>query len=597
MSGLFAVVSKEGRASEDSFRAGLNALAGRPNEKIATWICPRGRAALGISQFLYEDSASALNSSNGTVVAIDGEILNTKEIRTRFSIQSTSSAAMVADLYNKFDIQFINFLDGEFSLALWDSRKCLLLVVRDRFGRKNLSYARHLDNVYVATKCEALFEAGLPAVWDHESIQQDLFFFHERTRTLFKGVTRIPSAHYLSVEKGVANVTQYWDDDYIAAENQGSNIADSELIEQYREAFVQAIRTRVQGREHLAFTLSGGLDSSSIIGVAAAELHLENPIAIVHSLNTIESDNDDLEFQWSQKMATFVNARLEVVRSNRKNLIEFFPRLVVDSETIHDDVSWTVLVGISNAARNLGLTRLTTGDYQDALMPGPVLAPDDISNTPMLLEVKREFQFSPIDHVAVYRKYRLGLALQPVFQDLLNEMRGYNPITAHLNGLRLRSEFKSWDQDQRSAYVARRVMDSFFQGTTGVFSAAAIDWIAPFVDSRLYEIIRRSPSSMIVGKQMLREAARPFLAPGMYNRRRSGAGLSLVKRENDPFYGYLLERISQTDVPFINKTNLKTLIDKYHAVDLPPELEAGYLSALAIILSFIVLQDKFKPGN
>ena len=94
---------------------------------------------------------------------------------------------------------------------LWDENHRTLFAARDRFGIKPLFYAIHRETLYLASEVKALFEAGVPARWDAESVAQATEFGSHQVRTLFDGVFQVPPGHYLIATDRHIELRQYWD--------------------------------------------------------------------------------------------------------------------------------------------------------------------------------------------------------------------------------------------------------------------------------------------------------------------------------------------------------------------------------------------------
>src|SRR5207253_3668623 len=130
---------------------------------------------------------------------------------------------------------------GEFALVLWDERAKTLFAARDRFGIKPLFYALHAGKLYVASEIKALFAAGVPARWDHESFYDaNSLIVPRQDRTLFDGVRQVPPGHYLLARGGRIDVVCYWDFDYPLTEAIVPQ-SDGECAEAFHAALDEAL--------------------------------------------------------------------------------------------------------------------------------------------------------------------------------------------------------------------------------------------------------------------------------------------------------------------------------------------------------------------
>src|SRR5262249_32643765 len=150
-----------------------------------------------------------------------------------------------------------------------DERNGLLFAARDRFGIKPLYYAQFGDTLHIASEAKALFAAGVPARWDHESVYQDLHMIADGDRTLFQGVYQVPPGHYLLATHQRFQVVPYWDLQYPTSEHPAAARSEVEHVEQLRHELRESIRLRLRADVPVGVYLSGGLDSCSVLGFAA----------------------------------------------------------------------------------------------------------------------------------------------------------------------------------------------------------------------------------------------------------------------------------------------------------------------------------------
>jgi asparagine synthase (glutamine-hydrolysing) len=117
---------------------------------------------------------------------------------------------------------------------MWDERNGHLVAARDRFGIKPLYYAWHRGRLYLASEAKALFAAGVPAEWDHESFHQKLFLNVENDRSMFKGVRQVPPGHLLLATRWSSKWVPYWDQDYPRAGSLPPARSEAEVVKEMR---------------------------------------------------------------------------------------------------------------------------------------------------------------------------------------------------------------------------------------------------------------------------------------------------------------------------------------------------------------------------
>ena len=133
------------------------------------------------------------------------------------------------------------------------------MAVRDRFGIKPLYYAQVGDTLYFASEAKALFAAGVPARWDHESFFQISHVYFDQDRSLFEGVRQVPPGCYLLATQHHTQIVRYWDFDYPRIDHPQPARSDAEHIERMRSALDEAVRIRLRADVPVGCYLSGGL--------------------------------------------------------------------------------------------------------------------------------------------------------------------------------------------------------------------------------------------------------------------------------------------------------------------------------------------------
>lgn len=178
----------------------------------------------------------------------------------------------IADAWRRWGEACVDHLDGDFAFAVWDGGARKLFVARDRFGTRPLVYA-HLPGRLLAVAeglPELLALPELPRRVDEERVADFLAgLADDRASTFYRDVRRLPPAHTLVWEGATPRIRRYWTLEPTLA---GAERTDAAWEADYRDRFTTAVRERLRGDGPFAASLSGGLDSSSIVSVASREL-------------------------------------------------------------------------------------------------------------------------------------------------------------------------------------------------------------------------------------------------------------------------------------------------------------------------------------
>ena len=206
----------------------------------------------------------------------NGEIFNHGPLRERLAgnghrFQSRCDTEILPHLYEEYGTEFPKQMRGMFAVAVWDERRRRAMLVRDRLGVKPLYFARRGDLLLFASELKSLLVSGLIDVrLDHEAIEAYLSFgFVPGPRTPLLGVSKLMPGESLIVEKEHVRTERYWQ--YPKPTLDGDRTPD-EYREGLLEKLEESVRLRLMSDVPLGAMLSGGLDSSLIVGLMARNM-------------------------------------------------------------------------------------------------------------------------------------------------------------------------------------------------------------------------------------------------------------------------------------------------------------------------------------
>src|SRR5262249_13900524 len=223
MCGIVAMFSRTSLVSPVVLQRATRRLYHRGPDGQRHWISSDGLVALGHARLSIIDLATGdqpIVSEDGRKhIVVNGEFYDYEAIqrtleRSGHHLRTRSDSEIALHLYEDLGVQCLHELRGEFAFVLWDENHRTLFAARDRFGIKPLFYAIHGEMLYLASEVKALFEAGVPARWDPESVAQATEFGSHQVRTLFDGVFQVPPGHYLIATDRHIELRQYWDFNY-----------------------------------------------------------------------------------------------------------------------------------------------------------------------------------------------------------------------------------------------------------------------------------------------------------------------------------------------------------------------------------------------
>lgn len=216
-----------------------------------------------------------MSSSDGRYwIIFNGEIYNYRELRGQLSehnhkFHTTSDTEVILAAYQQWGESCVEQLNGMFALAIWDTVAKKIFIARDRFGEKPLHYVYVPGQLFAfASEMKALWAAGVARPQIHE---ETLALFTEYAQvetgeqTIYQNILRLPQAHALTLTaNGRVEKRRYWDIDPRVRIDDWS---DERCVEQFRELLISSVNLRLHADVPVGSSLSGGLDSSTIVGV------------------------------------------------------------------------------------------------------------------------------------------------------------------------------------------------------------------------------------------------------------------------------------------------------------------------------------------
>ena len=162
---------------------------------------------------------------------------------------------------------------GQFAVSLWDRDQRTLYLGRDRVGICPLYYAERDGRLLWGSEIKALLASGLvEAKADPKGVDHLFSFFSAGTsRTFFEGITSIPPGCYLRVQDGRTQLRQYWDLDFPDAGQERRLTDPTPLVDELESKLRHAVTRRLRGDVPVVSYLSGGLDSTAVLGLSTLE--------------------------------------------------------------------------------------------------------------------------------------------------------------------------------------------------------------------------------------------------------------------------------------------------------------------------------------
>ncbi len=309
-----------------------------------------------------------LSNEDGSLqLVFNGEIYNFKELRPELEalghrFATVSDGEAILHLYESFGPQgTVERLRGMFAFALWDERKGVAFLARDRVGKKPLVFYEQDGRLSFASELAALLEdSRIGREIDWSAIYHYLTFMCvPAPLTALRGVRKLPPAHYLLYQGGEATLHRYWDLQY----GPKLKVSRAEACEQIRELLLEAVRLRLISDVPLGAFLSGGIDSSAVV---AAMSRAGNGKVRTFSIGFEEKKFNELPF--ARIVAHYYGTEHHVF-TVRPNALEVLPALVEHYGEPYADSSAIPTYYLSKMTRDF-VTVALNGDGGDESFSG-----------------------------------------------------------------------------------------------------------------------------------------------------------------------------------------------------------------------------------
>ncbi len=382
--GVWEYGTSEGRVDSPLIESMRDEMRHRGPDDEGSILFDQGRGGLGFRRLSIIDLSPAGNQpmrgcTDRVWLVFNGEIYNHAHLREGLKQRghvygSLTDSETILHLYEERGLDFVNELEGDFGIALWDAEREQLVVARDRLGVKPLYVYQQNGRLIFASEIKAILRH--PAVTpelDEESLYHYLTFLTTPApRTLFRNIQKLPAGHLLVARRdGSIALKQYWDalPPEKTAQNRSSDgyaRSETEHEQEILRLLRDSIRKRMMSDVPFGVFLSGGVDSSANVALMA-EL-MSQP---VQTYTVGFDDSEELnELETARSVAKRFGAEHHEVIIGQKDMQKFLPDLVFhQDEPLADPVS-VPLYYVSKLARDTGTIVVQVGEGADEIFAG-----------------------------------------------------------------------------------------------------------------------------------------------------------------------------------------------------------------------------------
>jgi asparagine synthase (glutamine-hydrolysing) len=303
-------------------------------------------------------------------LVFNGEIYNYRELRDELrtlghEFETEGDGEVLLHAWAQWGEGALERLNGMFAFAVWDEGERTLTLATDPFGEKPLYYALAGDRIVFGSEIKAiLHDPAVPAAPDDEAVA--LFVTRgampEIHRSFFRGVERLPAAHVLIWKPGTTAVRRYWMPQPV--EHPGTYAGAVALL---RELLLDSIRLRLRSDVPVGTSLSGGIDSSTVVALSAKLAGDHRRHAFTASFPGFARDEWHFAAEVADRAGVVEHHRVEPTPAA---LLDDLPQLVLDHEEPVGSLSIYAQWRVMAAAKEAGVTVLLDGQGGDELFAG-----------------------------------------------------------------------------------------------------------------------------------------------------------------------------------------------------------------------------------
>jgi asparagine synthase (glutamine-hydrolysing) len=278
MCGIAGIISTNtSEVSTARLQKMTEAIAHRGPDSEGVWINSSNHVGFGHRRLsiidLSANASQPMHFLERYTIIHNGEIYNYIELRKElekkgYQFRSQSDTEVILAAYDLYKSECLDYFDGMFAFAIWDEKEKILFCARDRFGEKPFYYSFIGDQFLFASERKALWAAGVEKKINNPLLLNYLTLgltqtAADNTITFHQDIFSLPAAHCISLQlpSFTFTMTRYWDAD----KETTIDIDEKDAAAQLKELLTRSVQRRLRSDVATGTSLSGGLDSSSIV--------------------------------------------------------------------------------------------------------------------------------------------------------------------------------------------------------------------------------------------------------------------------------------------------------------------------------------------
>lgn len=384
MCGITGIISLQKPIHTQDIHAMNEALIHRGPDSEGIWIDENsiiglGHRRLSIIDLSERGSQPMLSQDKNYVIVLNGEIYNYIELREHlqkkgYTFISQTDTEVLLNLFIEYKEKCLEKLEGMYAFGVWNKQDKTLFLARDRFGEKPLYYTQNTHFFAFASEMKALWKYGIPKKPNPQRVFEYLLYTTIESsvfpqETFYENILQIQPAHYawVKIENNTINITtkQYWDIENLHATYKGSFV---QAKEEFLALFTDSIRKRLRSDVPVGSSLSGGLDSSSI--VCSVHHYFKENIKEFQTFSAIFPGFELDESKYIHAVAQKTGFKANYVTPDSDSFIKNIHKVNYHQEEPYGSASIAVQYEVMQLVKQHNVTVLLDGQGADEMLAG-----------------------------------------------------------------------------------------------------------------------------------------------------------------------------------------------------------------------------------
>lgn len=380
MCGISGILQTPLPADGSLIRKMTDSLSHRGPDGVTHWQNPDQTIQFGHCRLSIIDLSSNGNQPmhylDRYTIIHNGEIYNYVELRKElishgYSFRSNSDTEVILAAFDLWEENCVDHFDGMFAFAIWDEKEKELFAARDRFGEKPFYYFINDNRFVFASEMKAIWAAGIPRIPNLRMVFNFITIGYVNNparaeETFYDNICRLPPASFLFYVPASQELTieKYWE---ISPTFLNEPADDKKTIENWHALFQTSVKNRLRSDVALGSSLSGGLDSSSIV---ATMKDVDEGHQNRQSFTAIFPGFDKDESAYAKMMAERTGMTQHTIAVTPEDLVNEWDNFIYHQEEPVSSSSAFAQYKVFQLARREGVKVLLDGQGADETLAG-----------------------------------------------------------------------------------------------------------------------------------------------------------------------------------------------------------------------------------